>query len=137
MTIFPPYFVAGAIFAGFAMVVMVLVVVRETMQLKNLITMRHLEMMNKVILGMACLMGYAYIDGGLHGLVLHEPVHPPHLHELRLRDLRLGRLADHHLQHLHPPAALVPQVPHQLLLDDLRVHRRDRRHVVRALRASS
>ena len=40
MTIFPPYFVAGAIFAGFAMVVMVLVVVRETMQLKNLITMQ-------------------------------------------------------------------------------------------------
>ena len=34
MTIFPPYFVAGAIFAGFAMVVIVLVIVRETMQLK-------------------------------------------------------------------------------------------------------
>ena len=64
MTIFPPYFVAGAIFAGFAMVVMVMVVVREGMQLKNLITLRHLEVMNKVILGMSCLMGYSYLMEG-------------------------------------------------------------------------
>jgi molybdopterin-containing oxidoreductase family membrane subunit len=61
MTIFPPYFVAGAIFAGFAMVVMVLVVVRKTMRLENLITDYHLEMMNKVILTCSCLMGYAYM----------------------------------------------------------------------------
>jgi molybdopterin-containing oxidoreductase family membrane subunit len=60
MTIFPPYFVVGAIFAGFAMVLMVLIVVRETMDLKNLITDFHLEVMNKVILGMSCLMGYSY-----------------------------------------------------------------------------
>jgi Ni/Fe-hydrogenase subunit HybB-like protein len=64
MTIFPPYFVAGAIFAGFAMVVIVLVVVRETMSFKNLITLRHLEVMNKVVLGMSCLMGYAYLMEG-------------------------------------------------------------------------
>ena len=64
MTIFPPYFVTGAIFAGFAMVVIVLVVVRESMQVKNLITDFHLEVMNKVILGMSCLMGYAYIMEG-------------------------------------------------------------------------
>jgi Ni/Fe-hydrogenase subunit HybB-like protein len=64
MTIFPPYFVTGAIFAGFAMVVMVLVVVREVMDLKNLITDYHLEVMNKVILGMSCLMGYAYVMEG-------------------------------------------------------------------------
>ncbi|HJW43537.1 MAG TPA: NrfD/PsrC family molybdoenzyme membrane anchor subunit [Geothrix sp.] len=64
MTIFPPYFVAGAIFAGFAMVVMVLVVVRETMDLKNLITMRHLDVMNKVILAMSCIMGYSYMMEG-------------------------------------------------------------------------
>ena len=64
MTIFPPYFVAGAIFAGFSMVVIVLVVVRETMQLKNLITMRHLDVMNKVILAMSCIMGYSYMMEG-------------------------------------------------------------------------
>jgi molybdopterin-containing oxidoreductase family membrane subunit len=64
MTIFPPYFVAWAIFAGFSMVVIVLVVVRESMDLKNLITDRHLEVMNKVILGMSCLMGYSYAMEG-------------------------------------------------------------------------
>jgi Ni/Fe-hydrogenase subunit HybB-like protein len=64
MTIFPPYFVTGAIFAGFAMVVIVLVVVREVMDLKNLITDYHLEVMNKVILGMSCLMGYSYFMEG-------------------------------------------------------------------------
>jgi Ni/Fe-hydrogenase subunit HybB-like protein len=61
MTIFPPYFVAGAIFAGFAMVVMALVVVRSTMHLENLITEYHLDVMNKVILTCSCLMGYAYL----------------------------------------------------------------------------
>jgi molybdopterin-containing oxidoreductase family membrane subunit len=64
MTIFPPYFVAGAIFAGFAMVVIVLIVVRETMQLRNLITNYHLEVMNKVILAMSCIMGYSYFMEG-------------------------------------------------------------------------
>jgi Ni/Fe-hydrogenase subunit HybB-like protein len=64
MTIFPPYFVAGAIFAGFAMVVIVLVVVRVTMRLENLITMYHLEVMNKIILTCACLMGYSYLMEG-------------------------------------------------------------------------
>jgi molybdopterin-containing oxidoreductase family membrane subunit len=67
MTIFPPYFVAGAIFAGFAMVVLVLVVVRVTMRLEGLITMYHLEVMNKVILTCSCLMGYAYLVEGFTG----------------------------------------------------------------------
>jgi Ni/Fe-hydrogenase subunit HybB-like protein len=61
MTIFPPYFVTGAIFAGFAMVVLALTVVRSTMHLENLITEYHLEVMNKVILTCSCLMGYAYM----------------------------------------------------------------------------
>jgi Ni/Fe-hydrogenase subunit HybB-like protein len=64
MTIFPPYFVTGAIFAGFAMVVMALVVARTTMRLENLITEYHLDVMNKVILTCSCLMGYAYLLEG-------------------------------------------------------------------------
>ncbi|MGA9752370.1 MAG: NrfD/PsrC family molybdoenzyme membrane anchor subunit [Acidobacteriota bacterium] len=64
MTIFPPYFVAGAIFAGFAMVVLVLSVVRKTMHMENLITMTHMDMMNKMILTMSCLMGYSYLMEG-------------------------------------------------------------------------
>jgi molybdopterin-containing oxidoreductase family membrane subunit len=64
MTIFPPYFVVGAIFAGFAMVDIVLVVVRKTMGLKHLITDNHLDVMNKLILAMSCLMAYSYLMEG-------------------------------------------------------------------------
>ena len=59
-TIFPPYFVAGAIFSGFAMVVTVLVFVRKVFDLENIITIDHLEKMNKVILVTGMMVGYAY-----------------------------------------------------------------------------
>lgn len=59
-TIFPPYFVAGAIFSGFAMVVTLLVPVRAIFKIEHLITMRHLENMNKIILATGSLVGLAY-----------------------------------------------------------------------------
>ncbi len=59
-TIFPPYFVAGAIFSGFAMVVTLMVPARAYFGLRNLITLRHLDNMNKVILATGCMVGYAY-----------------------------------------------------------------------------
>lgn len=59
-TIFPPYFVAGAVFSGFAMVVTLMVVAREIFKLKSLVTMGHLERMNKIILVTGMLVGYAY-----------------------------------------------------------------------------
>jgi molybdopterin-containing oxidoreductase family membrane subunit len=59
-TIFPPYFVAGAIFSGFAMVVTVLVFVRKIFDLQKIITIDHLEKMNKVILATGMMVGYAY-----------------------------------------------------------------------------
>jgi molybdopterin-containing oxidoreductase family membrane subunit len=59
-TIFPPYFVAGAIFSGFAMVMTLAVPARQLWGLKDFITMRHLENMNKIILVTGCMVGYAY-----------------------------------------------------------------------------
>ena len=59
-TIFPPYFVAGAIFSGFGMVVTLLVPVRRIYKLENLITLRHLDNMNKIILATGSLVGLAY-----------------------------------------------------------------------------
>jgi len=59
-TIFPPYFVAGAIFSGFAMVVTLMVVARQVFGLKDLVTINHLERMNKIILLTGTLVGYAY-----------------------------------------------------------------------------
>ena len=60
-SIFPPYFVAGAIFSGFAMVMTVLVIVRKVFDMENIITMRVLENMNKVILLTGSMVGYSYI----------------------------------------------------------------------------
>ena len=59
-TIFPPYFVAGAVFGGFAMVLTLAIPARQFFGLKNLITLRHIENMCKVLLAMSCIVGYAY-----------------------------------------------------------------------------
>ena len=59
-TIFPPYFVAGAIFSGFAMVVTLMVIARWAFQLEHLVTINHLENMNKIMLATGTIVGYAY-----------------------------------------------------------------------------
>ena len=59
-TIFPPYFVAGAVFSGFAMVLTLLLIARTIFKLEHIVTMRHLENMNKFILLTGSLVGYAY-----------------------------------------------------------------------------
>jgi Ni/Fe-hydrogenase subunit HybB-like protein len=59
-TIFPPYFVAGAIYSGFGMVLMLLIITRQTMHLQRYITLRHLEAMAKVTLLTGSIVGYAY-----------------------------------------------------------------------------
>jgi Ni/Fe-hydrogenase subunit HybB-like protein len=59
-TIFPPYFVAGAIYSGFGMVLTLLIITRQTMHLERYITLNHLEAMAKVILLTGSLVGYAY-----------------------------------------------------------------------------
>ena len=60
-TIFPPYFVAGAIFSGFAMVVTLMCLIRAFVpQFKDYITINHMENMNKIIMLTGMMVGYAY-----------------------------------------------------------------------------
>ena len=59
-TIFPPYFVAGAIFSGFAMVQNSLIVIRKVFDMNDLIPLKTLETMNKIILLTGTMVGYAY-----------------------------------------------------------------------------
>tara|TARA_A100001037_G_C15083613_1_gene605489 strand:+ start:50 stop:1474 length:1425 start_codon:yes stop_codon:yes gene_type:complete len=59
-TIFPPYFVAGAIFSGFGMVITLMVPLRTIFKLEDVITVRHVELMCKVILATGSIVGYAY-----------------------------------------------------------------------------
>jgi Ni/Fe-hydrogenase subunit HybB-like protein len=60
-TIFPPYFVAGAIFSGFAMVLTLMIVTRKVFKLEDYITIGHIELMNIVIIITGSIVGIAYI----------------------------------------------------------------------------
>ncbi len=60
-TIFPPYFVAGAIFSGFAMVLTLMIITRKLFHLQDYITIEHIESMNKVILLTGTIVGVAYL----------------------------------------------------------------------------
>lgn len=60
-TIFPPYFVAGAIYSGFAMLLTLLVPIRKIYKLEDLITNRHLEYMGKVLLVAGLVVAYGYL----------------------------------------------------------------------------
>ena len=103
-TIFPPYFVAGAIFSGFAMVVTLAVPARELFGLKNFITLRHLDNMAKVILLTSLHRRLRLRDGVLHRLVRRQLLgavplpQPPHRADV------VGRLDDAHCN------AIVPHV---------------------------
>ena len=59
-TIFPPYFVAGAIFSGFGMVLTLMIPLRSIFKLHDLLTVRHIELMCKVTLATGTIVGYAY-----------------------------------------------------------------------------
>ncbi len=60
-TIFPPYFVSGAVFSGFAMVLTLLLIMRKVMHLESYITVKHVEYMNIVIIVTGSIVGIAYI----------------------------------------------------------------------------
>jgi molybdopterin-containing oxidoreductase family membrane subunit len=60
-TIFPPYFVAGAIYSGFAMVLVLAIPLRAAYGLGDLITMRHLDNSAKVMLGTGLIVAYSYV----------------------------------------------------------------------------
>ena len=60
-TIFPPYFVAGAVFSGFAMVLTLMIIVRKIYGLKDIMTDDHIEKMNIIILVTGSMVGFAYL----------------------------------------------------------------------------
>ncbi len=60
-TIFPPYFVVGAIYSGFAMVLLLVVPIRRAFRLEDIVTERHLDNMARLLLAMAWLLIYCYI----------------------------------------------------------------------------
>lgn len=60
-TIFPPYFVAGAVYSGFAMVLTLMIPARKAYGLGDFITMRHIRMMSNIMLATGLVVGYGYV----------------------------------------------------------------------------
>lgn len=60
-TVFPPYFVAGAIFAGFAMVMIIAIPLRKFYGLEDFVTMRHFDYMGRITLATGLVVGYGYM----------------------------------------------------------------------------
>ena len=60
-TIFPPYFVAGAIYGGFAMVLTIAIPLRTVYKLEDFVTLRHLQNMAKILLATGLIVGYGYM----------------------------------------------------------------------------
>jgi len=86
-TIFPPYFVAGAIYSGFAMVITLMIPVRKLYHLEDFVTDRHLDFMAKVMLGtgLIVLYGYAselffayYSGSEYEGFMMHNRITGPY-----------------------------------------------------------
>ena len=73
-TIFPPYFVAGAIYSGFAMVMCLAIPIRAIYKLEDFITMRHLENFGEGDVGDRSDRRLRICHGGIHGMVQREPV---------------------------------------------------------------
>lgn len=67
ITVFPPYFVAGAVFAGFAMVLLIGIPVRALYGWKEFITMRHIDWMAKIMLATGLIVFYGYILEAFYG----------------------------------------------------------------------
>jgi molybdopterin-containing oxidoreductase family membrane subunit len=60
-TFFPPYFVAGAVYSGFAMVLTLMIPMRAWYGLKDMVTMKHIDWMAKIMLTTGLIVGYGYI----------------------------------------------------------------------------
>ena len=133
-TIFPPYFVAGAIYAGFAMVLTLAIPLRKMYGLDDFITMRHLENMAKVTLVTGLIVVYGYAMEAFFGWYSANEYEQFMINNRIDRPVRLVVLGADLLQRHRAADAVVQAAAHQ---HDLAVHHgadRQRRHVARAVR---
>ena len=133
-TIFPPYFVAGAIYSGFAMVLMLAIPIRKIYGLEDFITERHLQNSAKVMLATGLIVAYGYVIEAFMGWYSGDQYDMFTALEPPARALRRSVLDAAHLQHLHPAGSLDSQTPHQPGRALLNLGRHPGRHVARALR---
>jgi molybdopterin-containing oxidoreductase family membrane subunit len=114
-TIFPPYFVAGAIYAGFAMVLLLTIPLRRFYGLEGFITMRHMHNMAKVMLATGLIVGYGYIMEAFFRLVQRQQVRALHDLEPHARSVSPLLLGADSLQHHHAAVSVVKKIRSNLL----------------------
>ena len=133
-TIFPPYFVAGAIFSGFAMVVTLIIPTRKFFGLEEIITARHLENMAKIMLATSMMVGFSYSTEYFMAWYSGNVYEAFTFLNRAFGPLRLGLLDDGHLQRPRAAGFLGQKAPQQHPHAVGGVDSDQRRHVVRAFR---
>ena len=112
-TIFPPYFVAGAIYSGFAMVLMLAIPIRKFYGLEDFITERHLQNSAKVMLATGLIVAYGYGIEAFMGWYSGNRYDSFHALESAARALCALLLRASVLQHLYPATAVDSQTANQ------------------------
>jgi len=74
ITVFPPYFVAGAVFAGFAMVILLMIPIRKMYGLESVVTMKHFDWMAKITLATGLIVAYGYTLELFYGWYSGSPI---------------------------------------------------------------
>ncbi len=130
-TIFPPYFVAGAVYSGFAMVLTLAIPIRKFYHLEDLVTLRHLDNMAKVMLATGSIVAYGYGMEVFMSVVLGQPLGVLHDVEPHVRADGLGVLdADPDQHRDSADDAVVAQAAGECRLPVRAVVHREYRHVV-------
>ena len=112
-TIFPPYFVAGAIYSGFAMVVVLAIPLRALYGLEDFITLRHLDNSAKVMLATGLIVAYGYMTEAFMAWYSGNPYEQFMIWNRMTGPYALGLLVADSLQRGDPAVAVVSQSAHQ------------------------
>ena len=132
-TIFPPYFVAGAIYSGFAMVMTLAIPLRKFYGLEDFITMRHIHNMTKVMLVTGMIVAYGYANEAFFSWYSANPYEAYMMTNRMTGPYARVLLVAHRHQRGHDPALLVPPGAQQHPAAVRALAARERRHVARAL----
>ena len=108
-TIFPPYFVAGAIYSGFAMVLVLAIPIRNYYGLEDMITMRHLQNSAKIMLATGLIVAYGYFFETFIGLLQRLDLRALHDAEPLVRAVCGVLLVADSVEHPDSASAVVPQ----------------------------
>ena len=106
-TIFPPYFVAGAIYSGFAMVLTLAIPLRKFYGLEDFVTLRHLDNMAKILMATGLIVAYGYMMETFMAFYSGNYLRPLHDYEPDDRPVRSRLLEPDPLQHRDPARHLV------------------------------